>query len=376
MCPQCNVKVKVPANGAEGFMVASHQAAQLKIYSEMVATEKAKSIRKRATTGGSSTRVVDVPTSTATPHTLTGGPSTRVVDVPTSTATPHTLTGGPSTRVVDVPTSIVTSNKLKVRKFHKFDIYFIPSGITCTPAGNVVVCEWNRQRVRMYTQAGKQVMDLQTPVNTRAWDLDCNDANIFVTDRETESVLVFDHEGCLVSTEKIHNVKDISGISVSNGTVYISEANSNNVIEMDLSEDNKLSNQRQFAAGLQLNRPLYVSARGDVVAISSWGNHRVYCLDSRGGKKYTYREPGRSRRFHSKLQNPRGVVLDRNNTLFIADSDNHRVLVVSDEGRLTGHLDLTQHELLYPYCLTLDTKGKLLVACMKDDASGYCIAKF
>eukprot|EP00919_Chromeraceae_sp_WS-2016_P027552 GHVR01065392.1.p1 GENE.GHVR01065392.1~~GHVR01065392.1.p1 ORF type:complete len:485 (+),score=62.80 GHVR01065392.1:118-1455(+) len=225
-----------------------------------------------------------------------GGPSTRVADIPTRT---NTRTGGPSTRVADIPTRTPTPHTVTARKLHQFDVDFNPRGITCTPAGNVLVCKSNT--ARMYTPEGNIVMDLQTPPRTRAWDVDSTDTNIYVTNSNTESVLVFDHQGRLVTTNKINNVRGISGISVSNRRVYISGRGSNNVLEMDLSDSNKLSTQRQFAAGVQLNFPLFVCARGDVVAISSNDDHCVHCVDSMGRIKYTHGTPGQEGSSHNQL---------------------------------------------------------------------------
>jgi ribosomal protein S27E len=327
-------------------------------------------------TGGPNTRVVDAPTRTATSHTLTCGSNTKVVDVPTSTATPHTMTGGPSTRMVDVPTRIATLHTLTARKLHQFDVDFKVSGITCLPTGNVVVCEYNSNTVMMLTETGQQVMDLQTPPETAALDVDSTIDNIFVTDRKTESVLVFDYQGCLVSYHIIYGLRDISGISISNSKMYISgEGRRNNMFEMDLSDTSELSNQRQFAAGVQLNSPSFVSARDDVVAISCFKDHCVHCLDSGGKLKYTHGEPGQEGSAPYQLGYPHGVVVDRHNRLFISDWNNDRVCVVSDEGRLLGYIDLSEHAVMYPYCLTIDTAGNLLVACEKADYS-QCIVKF
>eukprot|EP00920_Eleutheroschizon_duboscqi_P033739 GHVT01081063.1.p1 GENE.GHVT01081063.1~~GHVT01081063.1.p1 ORF type:complete len:317 (+),score=-12.59 GHVT01081063.1:343-1293(+) len=242
-CPLCNINTTVPENGVDGFPMAFNQAGQVEILNQMIAVHL------------SST------------DTLTCEPSTRVADIPTRTPTPY---------------------KVTATKLHQFDVDFDPSGITCTPADNVLVCGCINNTVRMYTLEGDKLMDLQTPPGTQAWDVDSTDTNIYVTDRNTESVLVFDHQGRLVTTNKINNVRGISGISVSNRRVYITGADSNNVLEMDLSHPNKLSKQRQFAAGTKLNIPWFVCARGDDVAISCHHDHCVYCVDLWGTIKYTH----------------------------------------------------------------------------------------
>jgi DNA-binding beta-propeller fold protein YncE len=267
------------------------------------------------------------------------------------------------------------AHTLTARKFQQFNVDFWPTGITCTPSGNVITCGFNT--VRVYTKTGNKLMDLQTPFDSIAFDVDSTGTNIYVTDRKTESVLVFDHQGRLVSTNKINNVSRISGIAVSNQKVYISAADRNKVLEMDLcGAANRLSTHRQFAAEVLLNHPLFVCARGDVVAISSTDDHCVYCVDSRGRIRYTHGQPGQAGSSPNQLNCPWSVVYDRLHRLLIADFNNDRVCVVSDEGRLLGHIDLTEHELKRPRGITIDTEGHLLVACQTADHSRYCLVQF
>ena len=65
-----------------------------------------------------------------------------------------------------------------------------------------------------------------------------------------------------------------------------------------------------------------------------------------------------------------GLVSDMQKHLFISDFDNNRLCVLSDEGHLLGHIDLTEYQLEQPRGITIDTEGNLLVGCRIKMAPG------
>ena len=276
---------------------------------------------------------------------------------------------------VDIPTS-ATSHRLTTWKLHQFDVDFSPSGITSTPAGNVVVCKQGSSTVRVYTPEGNILLDLQTPEGTEVYDAHSTDANIFVTDMKTGSVLVFDHQGHLITTERVADEFHIRGISVSNRKVYVTDSKDNKVLEMDLSDGNKLSTQRQIPAEVQLKLPVYIHSQGDDIAVSCSMDQCVYVLDSSGIVKYTLdtAPPGATRQVYL----PWGVALDMEKRLIISNLRDTNLFVFSSEGRPLGHIDLTKYQLECPAGITIDTEGNLLAACKKmcSEKNRWCIAKF
>jgi outer membrane protein assembly factor BamB len=216
------------------------------------------------------------------------------------------------------------------RKLGQFEVGFMPAGITCIQYGKIAVCKWGGDIVRLFTQTGQKVTDLHGPLGTHAFDIDSNDTHIFVTDRQTNSVLVFDQEQ-LVNTNDINSIRMISGISISNNTMYVTGGESNNVYMFDIVDGTTLSRQRQFSAGIQLKTPAFVCVQGDM-AISCHTDHCVNCLDSNGKTKFTFGKAGRLGSSPNQLYYPWGVTMDHNNILLISDNGNHRVSMVSDEG--------------------------------------------
>lgn len=264
----------------------------------------------------------------------------------------------------------ITATTLKSTKLGQFAVGFKPGGITSTPSGNIVVCGHCSREVTIFTKDGEKVLDLDVPSETLAWDVDSTNSNVFITDRATETILVFDHQGNLVSTDDINDLKGISGISISNGKVYISGEESNNIQERDLSTANKISKQKQFSTEIQLDGPRCISANGGFIAISCSKSNSVHCVDSKGRVKYTYGSPG-------QLIFPWGVTFDAQQNLFIADKLSMSVCVFSNEGHLQGQVDLAQHQLVDPHGIAIDNDGNLLVSCRDtNDMDKFYIVKF
>lgn len=350
--------MSVPDDGATGFPIAFREAVQVEKYYKM--TERRSTLRSN----------VEQDTPTNPPDV---GSREKPVGIPTRTVEQYnsSTTNRLREKVTGQP------NTLYVRKIGHFDIKGICAGMTYTPEGSLVLCESRGSPVKMYTPKGHKVLDLQTPPGTKACNVDSTDTHIYVTDRKTESVLVFDHQGRLVNTNNISDVWYISGISISNNKVYITELGKSNVFEMDLSDRTTVSTQRMFATGVQLYCPLFVCASGDDIAISSIDNHCVHCMDSTGKIKYTFGTPFQAGNSPTQLDRPFGVRFDPRGRLFIADQLNHRVCVVYEDGQLIGHIDLLRdHKLKFPYTLTFDKDGNLLVACEKACRSNGRITKF
>jgi hypothetical protein len=319
-CPLCNKNYTKPENG---FPKAIYQAKQLDIYKEMIGDSNQADERITPNTDDQSQSEVSV--------------------------------------VPPEPFGLIT------RKLGQFDI-FINSpdhdgirSITCTPAGNIIVCgrhvNEDKIKVRMFTPEGNKVLELQTPQDMWVEDVDCNDTHIYVADCDKESVLVFDYQGHLVDTNVINQY--VCGISVTNQSAFVAAGDA--VYKFDLIDGTKLSNRQKFVS---LEGAHKVCVRGDVAAISCW-NYTAHFVDSNGRIKYTYGIPGESGYSPGLLNCPVGVVLDSNNTMFIADRDT-RIFAVSEEGCLLGIIHTYHRYGLYSMGgLALDNEGNLLVGILE-----------
>ena len=93
-----------------------------------------------------------------------------------------------------------------------------------------------------------------------------------------------------------------------------------------------------------------------VVAREIYGDklHRVCVVDVNGEVVLSYGgQPGSS---ETQLNNPRHIAVDRDNFIFVADRDNHRVVLLSPNLQLVRHIKLTE----MPNRLYLDQKTRRL----------------
>lgn len=251
---------------------------------------------------------------------------------------------------------------LVASKTKEFQLGYHPTGVCFTPDGNIIVCEYSEGKVSIYNHEGHKVVDLQTPHGARPWDAECTLNHIYVTDRSTESVMVFTLDGAFVTSFKVDNVSGIAGISkLSNYTVpmYIVGTGSHTVHEIQRSQ---ARTQNKFATGLQLNTPYFVCARGRSLAISSYVDHCVYVTDLTGNLKYRYGTPGQVGVQKNLLLAPLGVAFDSANRLFIANGNGAAISVLSDQGEYIGSIDLKLDNVAGPHGIAISDQDELVVA--------------
>lgn len=265
-----------------------------------------------------------------------------------------------------------TGTEVIAWKINQFAVDCRSTGITCTPDGNIVVCGPGSGTVTMYTQEGHKLMDLEIPEKAIPWDVECTSTHIYLTDRQANLVLVYDVQGRLVSTNKlVDKNRLLGGVSISAGQTFITrtsgetpgETSDNIILQIDLCDHHLLPNQIQFAPGLKLNNPLAICAQADEVAVVSTCDQCVHVMTTSGELKYTYGTPGKWGWSYNQLDYPTGVVFDKQHNLLIVDFNNSRVCVVSDSGRLLGHIDLKKHDVCDCWAITIDNEGNLLVTC-------------
>ena len=108
----------------------------------------------------------------------------------------------------------------------------------------------------------------------------------------------------------------------------------------------------------QFNTPLGIVLRGDVMYVADNGNHRIQKLTLSGTFMSKFGSQGRG---DGMLSGPCGVCLDHDGRVFVADSNNSRVSVFSDDGTFLYHIGAS-NEPGYPCGLAFDPSGNLHVA--------------
>jgi hypothetical protein len=112
---------------------------------------------------------------------------------------------------------------------------------------------------------------------------------------------------------------------------------------------------------MALKYPMYVACSDSVVAVSCNASHCVHVLDQAGHVLYTVGEPGVEGAGQGRLAGPQGVCLDEAGRLYVADSNNERVVVCGAGGRVLHQVRTDS----FPHSVTY-RQGRLYVGLGRD----------
>ncbi|MHB0977734.1 MAG: NHL repeat-containing protein, partial [Candidatus Aquicultorales bacterium] len=115
-----------------------------------------------------------------------------------------------------------------------------------------------------------------------------------------------------------------------------------------------------FNAPADLNKPLGLYVRGDLLYVTDIGDHNVKVFDVNG--KLVRKFGGRGRN-PGQFSFPNGVAASANGKIYVSDSNNARVQVFDDQGRYLGTLGAQNGQRVFslPRGLAIDPLGRLHV---------------
>ena len=110
----------------------------------------------------------------------------------------------------------------------------------------------------------------------------------------------------------------------------------------------------------QFMYPGGIYIKGDVLYVADCRNHRIQKLTSRGEFLHKFGQQGSG---EGQFDGPSAVIVDSNNRLIVADTDNHRIQILNDYGGWiwTINLDIDDEMINYPLNLALDPQGNIHV---------------
>ena len=120
----------------------------------------------------------------------------------------------------------------------------------------------------------------------------------------------------------------------------------------------------------QFSDPLGISIKGDVMYVADRGNDRIQKLTT-GGK--FLQKFGQSGSGQGQFNGPRSVIVDQRDRMIVADSKNHRVVILDQNGSwlltMNGNVSGAQGFKGFkdPWGLTLDPQGNIHVAAWGSD---------
>lgn len=210
------------------------------------------------------------------------------------------------------------------------------------------------------------------------------DGNIFVTDRDNCRIQKFDSKGHFISKwggkGSGEGQFDLpNGIAVDRkGNVYVADSANNRIQKFD-PEGYFLS---QLVGKVRFFFPQGVAIDGNDNILVSDSNHLIHIFDAEANLLRQWGGPGvRGRKFYS----PRGIVVDKNGDIYIADAGNNRIQKFDAKGHFItkwGSKGSDDGQFCFPQGLAVDSLGNIYVAdtgnhrIQKFDSNGHFIIKW
>ena len=207
-----------------------------------------------------------------------------------------------------------------------------------------------KQNVSTRKSHGYKLIDMKTPQEAVAEDVAVSaDDTIYVTDQNTESVLVFNKQGVKTNIIPV-GTKGDSCIALTAKNMYVTSKGDNKVYRLDL----RRVTTKTFVCLKEsggLNTPYFVGASQTHVAVGSQHSYKVNMYE---GGVYSY---------ECKWRFPWGLTIDSAGRLFVCDNENNRVSIVSVNGSHLSYIHLRKNALSSPSVITINNHGQLVDIC-------------
>lgn len=233
-----------------------------------------------------------------------------------------------------------------------------PTGVAVDPSGNVYIADQTNSRIRKVDAAAWTISTVAGGGSSRAFDgqLATNVALLF------PQGVAADHVGNFYfsdNTRRVYKVDSngiLTHIAGTGGSSY------------DGSEGTPAVNANMIPLGLAVDQP------GNVY-IADWANNIIRKVDTSGNISTVAGNPfnvtglgdGNPAEFGATLNQPRGVAVDANGNIFIADTSNHRIRKVDGSGIIStvagdGTPGGALYQLNFPNGVAVDQVGNIYIA--------------
>ena len=244
-----------------------------------------------------------------------------------------------------------------------------PSGVTVNSEGEVIVCEYSEDIIKLDKEGKKHVI-VNRSTTTLTWLSDVatdKEDNIYCTDRNTNKVLRCDKNGRNVRVYKVQQVKGPGhwGVAVvadevmlcecdnkgtimiynrelkyvrhiahknmgqffnlssdSHGNLYVTDCDKS-MIRVFSNDGVLLRSFRRYNYGMnRLNKPRGVCVSGQYVYVSNDDGHNVSVFTTAGHYVTSFGQKGRE---NGEFHYPRGICIDQHAIVYVCDFGNDRV---------------------------------------------------
>lgn len=178
------------------------------------------------------------------------------------------------------------------------------------------------------------------------------DDTIVVANLSEGNLRVFTHDGVYVKTMLNGKVKGPHGLAVnSKEHLIVSDVKTHLVHVFDKEENLLLTLPKKF------KHALYVAVnQNDDIIISDCFSHCIDVFSAKGSLLYTYGTKGQGL---NQLWYPHQVCTDNQDNIFIADTDNNRIHLLSPNGKFKQYVATAEDGLFYPQVISINRHGDL-----------------
>ena len=237
-------------------------------------------------------------------------------------------------------------------------------GCCVMSGGQVVLCDWNNQQIKLLDSSYKLIGNLKLPVQPADISV-LNDTDVIITLPHKRQLLIVSVTSQLRIIRTIQLDKRCVGVDVSGGEIYItcreSEQGEIRILDMSCNERRRISLSRVMGSCM-VKTPWYiaVSAFSGKIFITDVETETLTCLTSDGQLVYQYK--GQIERC------PGGILVDSADNVLLCDSRSHAIVVITPDGRKHGTLLSDKDVIEYPWSLAYRARNNtVIVGCVHTD---------
>ena len=228
-----------------------------------------------------------------------------------------------------------------------------PVHATFLPDGGFMVCDKKNDRLQIFDKTGKfNRLFLNKQIRPRRARLNPHDGLIYISNEHTESVKAYTMNGEYIKSIGEKYFTCPSGLDFdSKGNIVMSDAEKATLTIH--TPDNHRLNKFAFAHFYpNVPCPYFVACNSeDSIIASDYRNNMVKAFTSSGRELFCIED----------LNCPRGICVDKDDNILIAEGDAHRVSLYSPYGKFLQYVLTEDDGLQYPMSVEIDQNQRVLV---------------